>query len=166
MSHRRRRRAAWRDVIDAALGGARGARPPGGPAHTYRRNLGCRRLDLSDLEGLFEVLVRGAVIHPRQRLTLARGALASGGQAAALLAVESHVGGQRIEVLLDQADVPLDDHVDAHLLGEREVLSNLAEESLRRAGKITAVADQPLNGAFACFENRLPGRERPLRAPG
>ena len=120
----------------------------------------------ADPEGLLEVLVRGAVIHPRQRLTLARGALASGGQAAALLAVERHVGGQGIEQLLDQPDVPLDDHVDAHLLGEREVLPNLAEERLRRAGKITAVADQPLNGAFACFENRLPGRERPLRAPG
>src|SRR5829696_5322562 len=137
--------------------------PPGGRAHTYPGNLGCRRLDLADLEGLLEVLVRGAVVPTGPRLALARRALASAGQAAALLTVENHVRRQGIEKLLEPLDVPLDDHVDAYLLGEREVLPNLAEQRLRRAREIAAIGNEPLNRGFTCLENPPPGCEGPLR---
>ena len=108
--------------------------------------------------------MRGAVVHPRQRLALAGGALAGAGQAVSLLAVQRHVGGQGVEELLDQLDVPLDDHVDAHLLGESEVLANLGEQRLRRPGEVTAIRDQALNGGLARLQQLLPGGECPLDA--
>jgi hypothetical protein len=58
--------------------------------------------------------------------------------------------------------MPLDDDVDPHLLGKREVLTNLGEERLRRAGEIAAVGDQPLNGGLACLQDLPLGGERPL----
>src|SRR6266540_3022762 len=62
--------------------------------------------------------------------------------------------------------MPLDDHVDAHLLRQREVLADFCEQGLRRPGEVAAIADQPLNGGLTCFQQCPPGRERLLDTPG
>jgi hypothetical protein len=62
--------------------------------------------------------------------------------------------------------MPLDDHVDAHLLGKSEVLADFGEQGLRRAGEVAAIRNQPLNGGLAGLQQVLPGRERPLHTPG
>src|SRR5262245_25306177 len=110
------------------IGGA-----PGGPRNPLSCYLGCSSLELEDF---LEVLVRRAVVHPRQRLALTGSALSRAGHAIALLTVERHIGGQCVEELLDLLDVPLDDHVDTNLLGEREVLPDLREQRLRRSGEV------------------------------
>jgi hypothetical protein len=55
----------------------------------------------------------------------------------------------------------LDDHVDANLFPEREVLPNLGEQRLRRPGEVATVA-KSLD--VASRFQMLPGRERPLDA--
>src|SRR5262245_48904473 len=136
-----------------------GPRRPPNPLSCY---LGCGSLELEDF---LEVLVRRAVVHPRQRLALTGSALSRAGHAIALLAIQSHIGGQCVEELLDLLDVTLDDHVDTNLLGEREVLPNLREQRLRRPGEVPPIGDQALNGALARLEQLLPGRKRPFQAP-
>src|SRR5262245_1664556 len=56
----------------------------------------------------------------------------------------------------------LDHHVDPHLLGEREVLTDLGEQLLRRAGEIATIGDQSLNRGFTCLQDPPPRCERPL----
>src|SRR5262245_47415148 len=56
----------------------------------------------------------------------------------------------------------LDHHVDPHLLGEREVLTDLGEQLLRRAGEIATIGDQSLNRGFTCLQDLPPRCERPL----
>src|SRR6266498_119049 len=62
--------------------------------------------------------------------------------------------------------MPLDDHVDAHLLGEREELADLGEQGLRRPGEVAAIADQPLNCGLTCLQQCAPGGECHLDPPG
>src|SRR5262245_6580352 len=62
---------------------------------------------LFDFRRLLEMLVGGAVVAPRQRLALARGALAGAGVARARLPVQADVIGQALEELAREVDVAL-----------------------------------------------------------
>ena len=113
-------------------------------------------LDLGRLEGLLEMLVRGAVVAPRQRLALTRRALAGVRAAFARDAVELEQLGRALEQVERQRDVALDDVPDPELVADREVHPHLVEQRARRPGEVAAVGAEPADCLLACLQHRLP----------
>src|SRR4029453_10465255 len=74
------------------------------------------RRDLATLERLFQVLVRRAVVPPRQWVALAGRSLAGVCPALTRLAVERHALRQLLQVCERQLDVPFDNAPDAELI--------------------------------------------------
>src|SRR5205809_1069180 len=107
---------------------------------------------------LLEVLVRGAVIPPWQRLALAWGASPGAGAAAPRITERGHVLGKPGKVLVGELDVMLDDQIDDDLISEREAASDLLEQRALRAGEVAAVLRHPLH-------RRLAGLEQPQPVP-
>src|SRR5687767_12986477 len=91
---------------------------------------------LGELERLLEVLVRGAVVPPRQRLALARRSLARVRLALGLVPQHPELlRREAVEILDGELHVRLDHLVDAKLIVHREIRAHLREERPRGSGE-------------------------------
>src|ERR671918_2202138 len=112
--------------------------------------------------GLLEVLMRRAVVAPRQRCPLARLALARGRAAAPAAAVEQ----AGLDLLLDErrrrTDALSHRPRDLRLGGDGEVAPDVCEERPVGSGEVVRVLGQPLHRLLALEEHRPPVLE--LRA--